>query len=263
MPEMDSYTPGTFCWVELATHDSKDAKRFYTSLFGWTTQDSPIGPDQYYTMLRLRGKDVGALYGMGSQEQSAGVPPHWNSYVSVASADDGAAKARQLGGKILKPAFDVMDAGRMAVIEDPTGAVFCLWQANRNYGAVLVTEPGAFCWNELATPDPKAAGDFYTGLFGWDSMVQEMGATSYTTFSNAGRPAGGMYQPSAEQAGMPPAWVVYFAVGDCDASFSQAQELGAAVMAPPMDIPGIGRFAILADPQGAVFAIIKLATPPA
>jgi len=263
MPEFDSYVPGTFCWVELATHDSKDAKRFYTELFGWTIEDSPIGPDMYYTMLRLRGKDVGALYQMESKEQSAGVPPHWNSYVSVASADASAARAGELGAKIVKPAFDVMDAGRMAVIEDPTGAAFCLWQPNRNHGATLVTEPGAFCWNELATPDMKAAGDFYTGLFGWDSMVQETGPMRYTTFSNQGRPAAGMYEPSAEDAGMPPGWLVYFAVADCDTDASRAQELGAALIVPPADIPGIGRFATLADPQGAVFAIIKLANPPA
>jgi predicted enzyme related to lactoylglutathione lyase len=263
MPEVETYAPGTFSWVELATHDGKDAKRFYTGLFGWATQDNPIGPDQYYTMLLLRGKDVGALYQMGSQEQSAGVPPHWNSYVSVASVDDGVARARELDGKIIKPGFDVMDAGRMAVIQDPTGASFCLWQAGHSHGAALVTEPGAFCWNELATPDEKAAGAFYTGLFGWDSMVQEMGPTRYTTFSNHGRPAGGMYQPGGEQAGMPPNWLVYFAVADCDSSAGHAQELGAAVVAPPADIPGVGRFAILADPQGAVFGIIKLAAPPA
>jgi uncharacterized protein len=261
MSEIESYAPGTFCWVELSAHDSQDAKRFYTSLFGWTSEDSPIGPDQYYTMLRLRGKDVGALYQMDSQRQSAGVPPHWQSYVSVANADESAAKARELGGKVVSPPFDVMDVGRMALIQDPTGASFALWQARRHHGAAVVNEAGAFCWNELATPDPQQAGDFYTGLFGWGTMVQEMGPMRYTTFTNGGRPAGGMYQPSPEQAGMPPAWTVYFAVDDCDGSAEKAKGLGASVLAPPADIPGIGRFAILADPQGAVFAIIKLSMP--
>ncbi len=263
MAEIESYAPGTFCWVELATHDSRDAKRFYGGLFGWSGEDNPIGADEYYTMLRLGGKDVGALFQMGRQEQSAGVPPHWTSYVSVASADESTARAAELGGKIVKPAFDVMDAGRMSVIEDPTGAGFCLWQPRRNPGAGLVNEPGAFCWNELAVPDARAAGDFYSGLFGWGTMVQDMGSMRYTTFTNDGRPAGGMYQPSGEQAGMPPAWLVYFAVADCDASAAQAHSLGAAEIAPPADIPGIGRFSILADPQGAPFAIIKLAAMPA
>jgi uncharacterized protein len=263
MSEIESYAPGTFCWVELATHDSRDAKRFYTGLFGWSGEDNPIGPDEYYTMLRLHGKDVGALFQLGSKEQSAGVPPHWTSYVSVASADESTARAAELGGKILKPAFDVMEAGRMSAIQDPTGASFCLWQPRRHPGARLVNEPGAFCWNELSTPDTHAAGDFYVGLFGWGTMVQEMGPTRYTTFTNDGRPAGGMYEPTGDQAGMPPAWLVYFAVADCDASAAQAQSLGAAEIAPPSDIPGIGRFAILADPQGALFAIIKLAMAPA
>jgi predicted enzyme related to lactoylglutathione lyase len=263
MSEIESYTPGTFCWVELATHDGKDAKRFYGNLFGWSSQDNPIGPDEYYTMLRLNGKDVGALYQMSSQEQSAGVPPHWTSYVSVANADESTAKAGELGGKILKPAFDVMDAGRMSVIQDPTGATFCLWQPRRHPGARLVNQAGAFCWNELATPDTREAGDFYSGLFGWGTMVQDMGPIPYTTFTNNGRPAAGMYQPTGEEAGMPPAWLVYFTVTDCDAAAALAQSLGAAEIAPPEDIPGIGRYSILADPQGAPFAIIKLAAMPA
>jgi len=263
MTEITTYAPGTFCWAELATHDSRDAKRFYTGLFGWTHEDSPIGPDEYYTMLRLRGKDVGALYQMRSEEQSAGAPPHWNSYVAVASADDSVAKAGELGGKIVKGAFDVMDAGRMAVIQDPAGAAFCLWQAGRHPGAGLVNEAGAFCWNELATTDEHKAGEFYRGLLGWGATVQEIRAMRYTTFTSAdGRRAAGMYQASGEQAGMPPAWLVYFAVADCDASASRAQELGAAEVAPPADIPGIGRFAILADPQGATFGIVKLSMPP-
>jgi predicted enzyme related to lactoylglutathione lyase len=261
MPEIESYAPGTFCWVELSTHDSQDAKRFYTSLFGWTSEDSPIGPDQYYTMVRLRGKDAGALYEMASKEQSAGVPPHWRSYVSVANVDESAAKAGELGAKVLAAPFDVMDVGRMAVVQDPTGATFALWQAGRHRGANVVNEPGAFCWNELATPDDRAAGSFYSGLFGWGTMVQDMGPMQYTTFTNEGRPAAGMYKPSPEQGDMPPSWTAYFAVADCDASAERVQELGGAVVAPPADIPGVGRFAIVADPQGAVFGIITLNAP--
>jgi predicted enzyme related to lactoylglutathione lyase len=261
MPEIASYAPGTFCWVELSTHDSKDAKRFYTGLFGWTSEDSPIGPDKYYTMLRLRGKDAGALFEMDSKPQSEGVPPHWQSYVSVANVDESAAKAGELGAKVLSAPFDVMDVGRMAVVQDPTGATFALWQPRRHQGAGVVNEPGAFCWNELATPDDRAAGSFYTGLFGWGTMVQDMGPMKYTTFTNDGRPAGGMYRPAPEQGDMPPSWTTYFAVADCDASAGQVQELGGAVLTPPSDIPGVGRFAIVADPQGAVFGIITLSNP--
>lgn len=263
MPEIDTYAPGTFCWVELSTHDGKDAKRFYTGLFGWSSEDSPIGPDEYYTMLRLHGKDVGALFQMPKQRQLAGVPAHWASYVTVASADASTARAAELGGTIVKPAFDVMDVGRMATIQDPTGGTFCLWEARRHHGAKVVNEPGAFCWNELTTSDDGKAGAFYTALFGWGSTVREMGPMRYTTFTNGPRQAAGMYQPSGVQAAMPTNWLVYFAVADCDASAGRAQELGGSTVTPPADIPGIGRFAVVLDPQGAAFGIIKLAAPAA
>jgi predicted enzyme related to lactoylglutathione lyase len=262
MPEIASYSPGTFCWVELETQDSAGAKCFYQELFGWSGEDNPIGPDQWYTILRLGGKEVGALFQMGSQERSAGVPSRWRSYVSVASADATAAQAAGLGGKVVAPPFDVMTAGRMAKLEDPTGAAINVWQPKAHAGAQLVNEPGAWCWNELATGDAGAAGDFYSGLFGWERAVQDMGPMRYTTFSNEGRPAAGMYQPGPDQGGMPAAWTVYFAVDDCDAGAARIQGLGGAILMPPSEAPGVGRFAVAADPQGAAFGIIKLGVPP-
>ena len=262
MQESPEYAPGTFCWVELATTDGEAAKKFYTELFGWSSNDSPIGPGMVYTMLKQDGKDVGALYQMPSEMTSHGIPPNWLSYASVANADESAAKAKELGATLMKEPFDVMDVGRMAVVQDPTGAVFALWQAGTNKGAAVVNVPNSFCWNELATPDTAKAGDFYTGLFGWGKKVQEMGPMTYTSFMNGERPAGGMYEPSPEMGNIPPNWLVYFAVDDTDAMLKKATELGATTIAPAMDIPDTGRFAILQDPQGAAFAIIKLAIPP-
>lgn len=130
------------------------------------------------------------------------------------------------------------------------------------FGAGLINVPNSLCWNELATPDTQKAGDFYTGLFGWGKNVQQMGPMTYTSFMNGERPAGGMYTPPPEMGEMPPHWLVYFAVDDTDAMVAKAAELGAKISAPPMDIPGTGRFAVLQDPQGGAFAIIKLANPP-
>jgi uncharacterized protein len=158
MVEKTKYEPGTFCWVELATKDSAAAKRFYTSLFGWEVDDMPIPDGGTYTMLKKNGKQVGALYQLGPQQQ--GVPPHWNSYVSVASADASAAKAKSLGATVMVEPFDVLDAGRMAVVSDPAGAVVSLWEPRRHIGAQLVNEPGSSCWNELYTTDPRKAADF-------------------------------------------------------------------------------------------------------
>jgi hypothetical protein len=258
MQETSKYTPGTFCWVELGTTNGEAAKKFYTELFGWDFNDNPIGPDMVYTMLTLDGKDVGALYKMSPEMTSQGIPPHWLSYVSVASVDETANKAKSLGGTLMKEAFDVFDVGRMAVVQDPTGAVFALWQPGKHAGAGVVNVPNSFCWNELATPDTGKAGDFYTGLFGWGKNVQEMGPMTYTSFTNGDRPAGGMYKPTPEMGEIPPNWLVYFAVDDADAKAQKASELGGKAIVPPSDIPGVGRFAVIQDPQGAVFGIIKL-----
>jgi predicted enzyme related to lactoylglutathione lyase len=262
MQEKPDYKPGTFCWVELGTTDSEAAKKFYTSLFGWTFNDQPVGPGGVYSILLQDGKDVGGLYGMPPEMTNNGVPPHWMSYVSVANADESAAKAKSLGGTLMKEPFDVADVGRMAIIQDPTGATFALWQANKHPGASLVNVPNSFCWNELSTPDTGKAGEFYTGLFGWGKNVQEMGPMTYTSFMNGERPAGGMYKPTPDMGEVPPHWLAYFAVSDTDATAAKAKDLGATLFVPPSDIPGVGRFSVIQDPQGAVFGIIKLLNPP-
>lgn len=257
--EAVAYKPGTFVWVELGTSDSEAAKKFYTQLFGWDYTDNPMGPGMVYTMLKKNGKEVGALYNLMPEMKDQGIPTHWMSYALVDNADESAAKAKELGGKILKEPFDVMTFGRMAVIEDPTGAVFSLWQAGSHKGAALVNEPGSLVWNELGTTDTAKAGAFYSGLFGWKPDVQQFGPMEYTIFQHGDRGAGGMYKMTPDMAGVPSHWMIYFAVDDADATVAKATELGGTVIKPADDIPGVGRFAILKDPQGAYFAIIKTA----
>ncbi|MET0399555.1 MAG: VOC family protein [Longimicrobiaceae bacterium] len=257
MSIVERYTPGTFSYAELATTDAASARAFYTGLFGWEVDEIPMGGAGTYYMFR-RGEHVAAAMHQMGPEQAAGVPPHWGSYVTVASVDESAARAEELSGTVLMAPFDVMDAGRMAVVRDPTGAVFSLWEARAHPGAQVLDEPGALCWNELATPDPVRAGGFYTALFGWTTQVNDMGTMIYTTFMRGEERAGGMYGITEEMEGMPPLWMVYFAVEDCDASTARARELGAQVHVTPADIPGVGRFAMMADPQGAMFSIITL-----
>jgi len=263
MQETPEYAPGTFCWIELGTTEAESAKKCYSGLFGWGFTDSPMGPSMVYTILKLDGKDVGGLYDMPSEMTSEGVPPHWMSYVSVKSADEAAAKAKSLGAKLMKEPFDVADVGRMSVIQDPTGAVFAIWQAGTSSGSGIYNVPNSLCWNELATPDTDKAGEFYTGLFGWSKNDKDMGSMTYTLFVNGERRAGGMYKPTPEMGDIPPNWLAYFAVDDADAKVSKAKELGATIIVPPMDIPEVGRFAVIQDPQGATFGIIKLNNPPA
>jgi hypothetical protein len=258
MPEKTEYTPGTFCWSELSTTDPAAAKAFYTSLFGWTATDTPAGHG-IYTMLHLDGKEAGALNELQKTQRDAGVPSHWLLYLSVASADETLAKVAELGGKVLAGPFDVMEFGRMGVAQDPTGATFAIWQPKKHIGARVTGEPGAACWNELATRDTEAAGAFYTKVFGWTDLTKQMGPMTYTSFMQGETPTGGMLKMTEEWAGIPPHWMVYFAVADCDAGAARARELGGEVKVPPTDIPEVGRFAVIQDPQGAVFSIIKLA----
>lgn len=261
MAEISEYTPGTFCWVELGTSDAAGAKAFYGELFGWAFNDVPVGSDAVYTMVQIEGKDVAALYQLNQEMLSQGVPAHWLSYVSVASADETAQKAGALGGTVLKEPFDVFDAGRMAVLQESTGAVFAVWQPGTHIGARVVNEPGTLCWNELATRDTETASRFYTQLFGWQTNTQQMGPMTYTSFMNGDRPAGGMLPITEEWGDAPPNWMVYFAVEDCDRSADRATSLGARIIVPPTDIPEVGRFAVIQDPQGAVFSIISLQNP--
>jgi len=261
MQEAIEHKPGTFCWIELGTNSGDAAKSFYTQLFGWNYVDHPMGPDGVYTILQLNGKDVAALYELMPDMKAQGIPPHWMSYVAVENADETAEKAKAAGGTVLKEPFDVFTLGRMAVIQDPTGAVFSLWQPKDNKGLGLVGSPNSLCWNELMTTDTKKAGDFYSTVFDWGRDVQNFGPMEYTMFNNGGdRPSGGMLQITPEMGPIPPNWLIYFAVDDCDATVKKATELGGSVIAPPTDIPTIGRFAVLTDPQGAVFATIKLET---
>jgi predicted enzyme related to lactoylglutathione lyase len=255
MPLMESYAPGTFCWADLGTPDARAAKRFYTSLFGWTPEDRPMGPDASYTMLTLDGHAVAALYQQDPVQQ--GGPGHWLSYISVEAADDAARRARELGATVLMDAFDVLDVGRVALVQDPTGAVVALWEPRQHAGAGVVGEPNSICWNELGTTDPARARAFYTGLFGW-AAESPAGSGSYVMFTSRGTPRGGMTEIAPSWGPVPPHWLVYFAVSDCDGRTALAQSLGGGVRVPPSDVSGVGRFAVLADPQGAVFAVMEL-----
>lgn len=257
MATINGFVPGRFCWVELGTSDQAGAKAFYSGLFGWTPDDRPMGPDLVYTTLKHSGRDAGALYGL--QPDQAGVPPHWMIYVAVASADEAAKKAAGLGAKTIMAPFDVMDFGRMAVFEDPTGARFSVWEARTHKGMTVVDEPGAFCWGELLTKDPAKAEPFYRGLFGWGTKGDPKGG--YTEWTHGGQSIGGMMPITAEWGDVPSHWGVYFQVNDCDATVAKAKGIGAKTMLEPKDLPGTGRFAMLRDPQGAEFSVVTLTGP--
>lgn len=251
MGERTRYEPGTFCWADLSTPDTAGAKAFYGRLFGWEAVDVPGGPDAIYTMLRLDGRDVCAMSERGPDQG----PPAWLSYVSVADVADAAERARRTGATVLAEPFDVMDAGRMALLADPTGAVFALWEPKDMIGAGLVNDPGCLCLNQLNTSDPEAATRFYTEVFGW--RIESVGTDDqpYWGIYNGDALNGGM-MPLPPGTGAPSHWLVYFTTEDLDGSASLIGEMGGAVVVPPMAI-GAGRIAVAQDAQGATFALFE------
>lgn len=250
MPAVSSHPPGSFCWIELATSDAAAARAFYTQLFGWSVNEIPMGEMGTYSIFQHGGRDCAAMYQSGPGE---GIPPNWLSYVAVKDADASAAQARTLGGQIVKGPFDVFDSGRMAVVSDLQGAVFAIWQPKSNIGVGVRDEPGTLCWNELQARDVDAAKTFYTALFPW--RMKE--SPEYTEWHLGENAVGGMLASQAPPE-VPSMWLPYFAVDDCDGAVEKARFLGGHPIVPAMDIAGVGRFSVLADPQGAVFAVIRL-----
>jgi predicted enzyme related to lactoylglutathione lyase len=236
MGERTSYPPGTFSWAELATSDADAAKDFYTRVFGWEYEDNPAGEGQIYSMAKRDGHSVAALF------KDDRMPPHWNCYVTVASADETTQKATDLGATVIAEPFDVMEVGRMAVIADPSGAALCLWEPRAHIGATLVNTPGSMTWNDLVTSEPQTAVDFYGGLFGW-TFEEESGG--YRVISNGDRSNGGIFPMDG-----PSNWMPYFGHEDVDRLVGEVE----TVHNGPLQLPN-GRIAVLGDPQGAVFAV--------
>jgi predicted enzyme related to lactoylglutathione lyase len=251
---------GTFCWPELATRDLKAAQAFYGELFGWQSNEVATSMGSY-VILSTGERQAAGLCLQSDEQRQQGIPSNWLSYVSVSDADATAAKAKELGAQILVGPFDVMEEGRMAVLQDPLGAVFALWQARNHKGVSAYLEPGALCWTELATQDAKAAQSFYTRLFGWTTKAPTDPDMPYFEWELGGAHFGGMMEISEHWGpawkDIPSHWMVYFMVKDVDERAARAQALGATIHLPPRDIPKVGRFAVIADPQGAVFALFQ------
>jgi len=257
MPARDSYAQGTPNWVDLQTTDQAAAKAFYSGVFGWSFDDQPMDAGAVYSIAKIGDGQVAAIAPQSPELKAAGAPPMWNTYLAVDSVDDATAKVAAAGGTVAMEPFDVMDAGRMSFVMDPSGAPVALWQANQHIGATLVNEPGTVVWNELITDNP-AALPFYEQVLGLTTTTTEMGEGKYTMFQVGGKEVGGTMPP--QMAGMPNHWHVYFAVADADAAAAKIRELGGSVMAGPFDTP-IGKMAVVTDPQGAAFSIFQAPAP--
>ena len=259
MGKRTKHPPGTFSWVDLATTDVAAAKTFYSSLFGWDAEDTDANGVQY-TFFRIDGDAICGLSALTDEMRTAGVPPAWTSYVTVPDADVATTRAAELGGAAMSPAFDVGDAGRMAVLADPQGGAFAVWQPRAQIGAERVNDLGCLCMNELATTDIPGARRFYEGLFGWTTDLVDTGpdGPEIVEVKNGATLNANI---SAAEGGASPHWRPYFTVESTESAVARVEELDGRLIFGPFPIPD-GSIAIAVDPQGALFALFAGETDP-
>jgi predicted enzyme related to lactoylglutathione lyase len=259
MTKFGHYEQGTPSWIELMTPDQSAAQTFYSGLFGWSYDDHDLGDMGHYLIPKIEDDEIGGI--SGQMPGMEGHPAVWGVYLAVDDVDAATAKVEPAGGKVEAGPFDVNTNGRMSAIQDPTGARVGLWQARDTIGTQRANEPGTPTWNECVTGDVKAAAAFYAEVLGMGSEDMDMGeAGTYTVLTDVnGRQVGGCMDLGMLPEGTPPHWNVYFNVEDVDASVTRAEGLGAKTLAPAMDVPGVGRMAMLADPQGATFWVMAAA----
>jgi predicted enzyme related to lactoylglutathione lyase len=252
-----AHRPGTFGWIDLSTSDVAAAKAFYSGLLGWEMTDVPTDMGVDYTMCTKDGRQVAGLGPQPPELAAAGVPSMWNAYVIVDSVDDAVSKATRAGGSVAMPAMDVMDQGRMAMITDPSGGTFGVWQAREHHGAELTKAPGSLIWTELQTRDLSAALAFYAATFGWvwrDTDGYRIALLNEDADPAKDGIAGAMTMPTEVPPMVPANWQIYLGVEDVEAAAAKAIELGGSIFLPTMNMDGM-TFAGITDPTGAMHLV--------
>jgi uncharacterized protein len=255
MPDHSTPAVGTFCWVELQTTDVAAARAFYSSIFGWTIVDTPDPAP--YGIASIDGRMTAGLMELPPEALATGVSPRWLSYVAVDDVEAFSRRAVDLGATLLVPPA-TMGPGTISVLRDPTDSILALWHGEQPLDAGLYGELGAFGWNELITTDLDQARRFYTELFGWTAESVPMPNVGYVLLKRDGADIGGIMTPPSGSGFLNVGWCVYFVVADADAVFRRSVALGARILMPLSEVPTVGRFGFLQDPQGAMFAVIRL-----
>lgn len=251
---------GTPNWADCATTDLGASEDFYSSVFGWTAERIAASDGEVYSLQRLDGKTVAGIYELNQEMRSMGVPPHWATYVEVLDVDAALERVRQEGGTVLDGPFEEPGVGKIAIIRDPVGGHLRLWRSESGHGGEVFNIPGAMTWNELNTKEPEKASAFYEKVL--DFEVETMSdPMSYTVLKVDGRPVAGILTTTPEMGDIPSSWDVYFASDDVDATTNAALAAGGRAIREPFDVPGASaRLAVLQDPQGAVFEVIRMQT---
>lgn len=261
MPNFDSYPAGTPCWIDLMSPDAEASAAFYESVFGWKAE--PEHDDDGNRIYTQFWKDDRIVAGLGGQPPGAeGMPAIWNTYICVDDAEAAVASAQEAGGSVMMPAMQVMDAGHMAILSDPTGAAISVWQPNEHVGAGVANEPGTWSWNELLTRDVDTARDFYSKVFGWEYDSQEMPTGTYHVIKGGdyGGLGGLMAMPPGTPEQVPNHWAVYFNVSDIAATIDNVQAAGGQVVQGPMEVPEVGHIATVHDPNGGSLCLMQPAS---
>ncbi len=253
--------PGAFCWYELAVNDMAAARKFYKELLGWEAKDMPMppgGPGGTYTLFEIKDRQVGGMYQLGPEMKKMNVPVHWASYVEVENIEQSFERAKKLGAVELTPVMNVGDFGRSAMLKDPTGAAFAIFQTLKPHtNPIFEHVHGNRCWNELLTNNVDRAGKFYSELFGWKLGSMEMpGNMKYTVFMRGEEQIGGMMEIQKEWGPVPPNWMVYFQVDSTDKAVDIVKKNKGQLHGQIMDVPQVGRIAMAMDPQGAAIGFV-------
>ena len=247
---------GTPAWIDLMTTDPQGAADFYGAVFGWTFEEQIVDEQVAYIVAHHDGREAAGIAARTDEERARGVPPAWNIFFATDAISQTCDRATTLGATVHTPPFGLPDVGRMAVLTDPTGALFCLWQGNSHVGMATMHVPGTFTWCECLTREPRSAARFYEDLFGWKTETSRDLGTEYTVCHSDGTAIAGIMDMPDGLEGIPATWMTYLATQDCEATITRIQRAGGKLLNGPMEY-GTGKFAVIQDPQGAVFGIIE------
>lgn len=251
---------GVFNWADCATTDLPAAEKFYSAVFGWKPERIVGSDGNTYSIQRLNGKMVCGIYVLNEEMRSMGVPPHWGCYVEVRDIAETLDVVKAAGGSVLEEPFEEPGVATIAIIQDPTGAYLRMWHSANEHGAEVYGVAGSMVWHELTTDDPAKAAHFYETALGIKIETTET-PMPYSTLMVHDHPVAGIFKLTPEMVGVPSSWNVYFGTDDVDATARKVQAVGGILIREPFDIPGVGRMAVIQDPQGAVFQVMKMNLP--
>jgi len=253
--KLGSSSTGSFCWAELEPAISLEQSVSITRLFAWTANDVPIGPNDFYTMFQLRGRDVAAAYTLRPRSKRAGSTAPLDALCCDGHADSTSEKAAQLGGKVLASPFDVFDVGRMPLFRIRPGAVFAIWQAKRHHGTGVASEDRTFFGPISLPPIPKRPQNFTRNFLGWETEASKNDPAGYLHILNQAITSAEFRRYKKVRELPTGSSTIRFL--ESSPWQSTQSPMGGRPISLHLQWPDTGKIAVLADPQGAVFGLFE------